>query len=145
MSLPKEKPKEVRLFTRDADLNDVKRLEASLQAALPAFTADSIARMAAKGLSHGVMADLRDGTKREGVKGNKPKFETPLLMLDLARIIADEQGTDPKKVLGRISAHSEEQGTPSPLERAVRAIQAHHGLPTHGSLRQQKERALKRL
>lgn len=135
-----------KLFTHSVDLDDLHKLEAKLAAALPGFSTDKLKRMAEIGSGHAVLNELRkDAHRKPGARGNRPTFEVPELLLQLAVIISEERGSTQEAVLRSISGFTEERGASSELDRAAKAILAHHGLPSYVSLQHQVKQALTKI
>lgn len=135
-----------KLFTHSVDLDDLQELEAKLVAALPGFPADKVKRIAEIGLGHAVLNKLRRKAKRKpDARGNRPTFEVSELLLQLALVISEERGSTQEAVLRSISGFTEERGASSELDRATKAILAHHGLPSNVSLQHQVKQALTKI
>jgi hypothetical protein len=135
-----------KLFTHSVELDDLHKLEATLAAALPGFPADKVKRMAETGSGHAVLSKLRKKAKRKtDARGNRPTFEVPELLLQLALVISEERGSTQEAVLRSISGFTEERGVSSELDRAAKAILAHHGLPSNVSLQHQVKQALTKI
>jgi hypothetical protein len=134
------------LFIQHVCLDDLGRLAAKLAEALPSCSAGTVMRMAKIGLEHGTLAQLRKSSQRRpGARGNRPTFEVPMLMRALAEIISEQNEAKTESVLRSISGFSEDRGGSSELDRAVRVILAHHGLPSRQALQQQARQALLRV
>ena len=135
-----------KLFTHSVDLDDLHKLQAKLAAALPGFPTDKIKRMAEIGSGHAILNKLRRKAKRKpDARGNRPTFEVPELLLQLALVISEERGSTQEAVLRSISGFTEERGASSELDRAAKAILAHHGLPSYVSLQHQIKQALRKI
>lgn len=133
-------------FTHSTDLDDLHKLEAKLAAVLPGFPTDKTKRMAKIGLGHAVLSELRKEAQRKpDARGNRPTFEVPELLLQLALVISEERGSTQEAVLRSISGFTEERGASSELDRAAKAILAHHGLPSYVSLQHQVKQALTKI
>jgi hypothetical protein len=132
-----------KLFTATGDVDDLKILAAKIQAALPTYSQTAILRLAAIGLRHFALHQLRVGAARQpGSRGRRPTFDMHHLLRDLAEPMAAASGTTGDAVLRTISGYSEDRGATPELAKVVRIICTHHQLPQHGSLQQQARRAL---
>lgn len=132
-----------KLFTSRGDIGDLTALAAKIQTALPAYAPTAIQCLAAIGLKHHTLHQIRVGAARQpGSRGRRPTFDGWHLLRALAEAMAAASGTTGDAVLRTISGYSEDRGATPELAKVVRIICAHHHLPQHGSLQQQARRAL---
>ena len=132
-----------KLFIATGDVDKLNTQAAKIQTALPAYPPVAIQRLAAIGLKHHTLHQIRVGAARQsGSRGRRPTFDVWHLLRDLAEAMARNSGTTTHAILSSISGYSEGRGATPDLAKVARVIRAHYRHPQHGSLQQQARRAL---